>query len=226
MVQCAAYRHPQEPVVQDPQNPKKRIYRVFSHIEDSSGTKSETGNAIKGAANVSTNKAMRDSVATVLTNKAAVFAKDPMSMHLAIKDQQYDDTSGREPKQRKTQKKVPTAEEKKQKDFDASMRKNFVWYSTHTHYVPYSMCFRRWFGSGYVSQNCSKHCLGFHNCLRKHALQPPRSQRRASATSRLDFDQHQLQSTSYLGSQELVNSLKDACTAADDVYKQHDPQNS
>lgn len=106
---------------QDPQNPRKRIYRVFSCIEDTTGTETETGHALRGSAKVSNNKAIRDSLATVLTNKAAMQTRDPMMQQLAIEDGNVEGV----PKKRKTTKppKECTEEQKKQKEFDSSMKK-------------------------------------------------------------------------------------------------------
>jgi len=123
---------------QDPQNPRKRIYRVFSCIEDTTGTETETGHALRGSAKVSNNKAIRDSLATVLTNKAAMQTRDPMMQQLAIEDGNVEGV----PKKRKTTKppKECTEEQKKQKEFDSSMKKILF-------YITVRIVYRRFFHS-------------------------------------------------------------------------------
>ena len=95
---------------------------MFSCIEDTTGTETETGHALRGSAKVGNNKAIRESLSTVLTNKAAVQTRDPMLQNLAIED---GDVQGGVPKKRKTTKqpREATEEEKKQKEFDPSMKK-------------------------------------------------------------------------------------------------------
>ena len=107
---------------QDPTNPRKRIYRVFHCIEDVAGSETETGHALKGSAKVSTNRAIRERLWTVLTQKAAAM-RDPMSMHLAIEDGSVTDVGRQPTKKRKTAPKEITDEEKQRREFDANLKK-------------------------------------------------------------------------------------------------------
>lgn len=95
---------------------------MFKCIEDSAGTDIETGHALKGTARVSQNRAIRDAVGAVLTNKAVQFGRDPMQMRLALEDGAPPDNTSTN-KRPKKEKKEPTEAEKKQKVFDAEMRK-------------------------------------------------------------------------------------------------------
>jgi len=122
-VQIHHKRYISDTTCQDPNNPRKRIYRVFQCIEDVAGSETETGHALKGSAKVSTNRAIRDSLGTVLTQKAATL-RDPMAMHLAIEDGSVAPDVGQPSKKRKTTTpKVLTDEEKQRKEFDANMKK-------------------------------------------------------------------------------------------------------
>lgn len=87
---------------------------MFKCIEDESASVSEVGHAIKGTAKVGANRAMRDSLAAVITQKAATSSNDPMQMQLAIEDER---PKTREPKE----KRKLTEQEQKQKDFDKGM---------------------------------------------------------------------------------------------------------
>ncbi len=103
---------------EDPSNERKRIYRVFKEIRDSTGSTSETGHALKGVAKVSSNKAIRDSLASVITNKAAC-SRDPLVQKLAIKDGQVDPDLPKRPPKEKRQ---PSEDELKQKEFDKAIK--------------------------------------------------------------------------------------------------------
>ena len=113
-------------ICQDPGNPRKRIYRVFKCIEDSKGSIEETGHQLKGHAKVSNNKAVRDSLGAVITNKAAS-ATDPMFVQLAIEDGQVGEPPKKKTK-REPKKKSPEEEaaQKQQRDFDNSMKGNLI----------------------------------------------------------------------------------------------------
>lgn len=87
---------------------------MFQCIEDETGSVSEVGHQIKGSAKVSANRAMRDSLAAVITQKAATSSNDPMQLQLAIEDEK---PKPREVKERRP----PTEQEKKQRDFDKGM---------------------------------------------------------------------------------------------------------
>ena len=60
---------------------------MFQCIEDETGSVSEVGHQIKGSAKVSANRAMRDSLAAVITQKAATSSNDPLQLQLAIEDE-------------------------------------------------------------------------------------------------------------------------------------------
>ena len=89
---------------------------MFHSIEESKGSYSETGHALKGEARVSTNKAVRDSLATVITHKQALCGEQ-----LAIED----GTVGEDEERKKTNKR-PKKElsdgEKQEKAFDNNMK--------------------------------------------------------------------------------------------------------
>lgn len=90
---------------------------MFDCIEESKGSYSETGHALKGEAKVSSNKAVRDSLATVITHKQAMCGEQ-----LAIEDGtvgEGGDTTNKKPKKPK---KELTAEEKREKVFDTNMK--------------------------------------------------------------------------------------------------------
>ena len=115
--------------VQDPQNTEMRIYRVFESIQDSSGTTVETGNALRGSALVSKNKAVRASLGSVIMNKAAVGSRDPMSMQFAIEDGnvEAEGQGGKASKRRRTATpRQPTEKDKQQKEFDTGMKKMLI----------------------------------------------------------------------------------------------------
>ena len=57
--------------LQDPDNPKKMIYAVFVGGEEKKQSLNETGHKLSASARISGNKAMRSSVADVLTARAA-----------------------------------------------------------------------------------------------------------------------------------------------------------
>ncbi len=57
--------------MQDPDNPKKRIYKVFDRIEDVRQEEECTGHQIYGSAKVAGNKAVRAAVESSLTTKAS-----------------------------------------------------------------------------------------------------------------------------------------------------------
>ena len=97
---------------------------MFKCIEDENASVHEVGHALKGSARVSGNRAMRDSLAAVITQKAATSSGDPLQMQLAIEDDKGRGPGpGNRPRGTRTtkEKRVPTESEKKQKDFDKSM---------------------------------------------------------------------------------------------------------
>ncbi len=107
---------------QDPSNERKRLYKVFDRIVDSSGTKTSTGHCLKGTAKVSDNKAMKSSLAEVITHKQAAY-RDPMVEQLSIEDGNVNGEP--DPKRpRKQPKKELTEAQKKQQDFDKNMKEN------------------------------------------------------------------------------------------------------
>ena len=114
-------------ICQDPGNARKRIYRVFKCIEDSKGSIEETGHQLKGHAKVSNNKAVRDSLGAVITNKAAS-STDPMYMQLAIEDGRVEGENPTKRPKREPKKKSPEEEaaQKQQRDFDNSMKGNLI----------------------------------------------------------------------------------------------------
>ncbi len=96
---------------------------MFDKITDSAGTKTSTGHCLKGTAKVSDNKAMKSSLAAVITQKQASY-KDPLQEQLSIQDGSVDDP---EPKRRRSTpkaKKELTDAQKKQLEFDKNMREN------------------------------------------------------------------------------------------------------
>ncbi len=116
---------------QDPGNERKRLYKVFDKITDSAGTKTSTGHCLKGSANVSSNKAMRSSLAAVLTVKQSACI-DPMYEQLAIEDGRVDGRDGGGPTRRDQQERRPKKEltdsQKKQLAFDKNMKENLSYY--------------------------------------------------------------------------------------------------
>lgn len=89
---------------------------MFHSIEESKGSYSETGHALKGEARVSTNKAVRDSLATVLTHKQALCGEQ-----LALEDGPVGEDEERK-KREKRPKKELTDEAKQEKAFDNNMK--------------------------------------------------------------------------------------------------------
>ena len=87
------------------------------------------GHEVRASARISSNKAIRSSVGAVLTNKQAASSKDFMSQQLALEDGHVEEGE-EEPKGKRRRtagtasKREPTENEKKQKEFDAGMRKN------------------------------------------------------------------------------------------------------
>lgn len=57
--------------MQDPENPRKRIYKAFDKIEDVRQEEESHGHSIKGTASVPKNKAVRATIESALTTKAA-----------------------------------------------------------------------------------------------------------------------------------------------------------
>ena len=58
-------------MVQDPDNPRKRIYKVFDRIEDIRQEEEGTGHQILATGKVAANKAVRAAVESSLTTKAS-----------------------------------------------------------------------------------------------------------------------------------------------------------
>lgn len=114
-------------ICQDPANPRKRIYRVFKCIEDTKGSVEETGHQLRGSAKISNNKAIRDSLRAVITNKAAASTGDPLFGQLAIEDGRVDEPNPKRPK-REPKKKTPEEEAalKKQRSFDGDMSESHL----------------------------------------------------------------------------------------------------
>ena len=111
-----------KPHPQDPENPRKRIYRVFDKIDESASDQAATGFGLHGRSQVADNKAQRQAFADALTTKAASTMGSSSLGGLF---------GGAEPSKRKDpkgrNKKVPkelTPEEKSKKDFDADMKQS------------------------------------------------------------------------------------------------------
>ena len=119
MQSCAALRIENRTwVLQDPANARKRIYKVFDSIEDARGTNEETGHALRGVASVSSNKAIRQSLGSVISNKQAAALEDID----CPKDQGgAPNTSG---EKKGKAKKEQTEEQKQQKEVDKGMSSN------------------------------------------------------------------------------------------------------
>ena len=121
---------------------------MFKCIEDDNASVQEVGHALKGSARVSGNRAIRDSLASVITQKAATSSNDPLQMQLAIEDDK-----GRAPNRTRNttkEKRVPTESEKKQKDFDKGMAQKLFFkmiidssitcsYSCFNRFIPHLM---------------------------------------------------------------------------------------
>ena len=63
---------------QDPTNPKKMLYSVYTGATDTRAEIDETGSKVKAKARIAQNKAMRAGVAAVLTTRAAERAAIPL----------------------------------------------------------------------------------------------------------------------------------------------------
>ena len=109
---------------------------MFHSIEDSRGSSKETGHQVIGRARISSNRAMRDSLGTVISNKAAESGGDPMQMQLAIEDGDPGTCRTSEPKPKKAKKEL-TEEQKAQKECDKNMSMNLAHLFIH---VSFSTC--------------------------------------------------------------------------------------
>ena len=104
---------------QDPENERKRIYKVFDKIEDVRQDEETTGHQILGSAKVGTNKAIRSAVESALTTKAASSSSggDGLDLWAGI-------TIGAEkPKKNPKPKKERSPEEMEKKQFDTELLK-------------------------------------------------------------------------------------------------------
>ena len=63
---------------EDPTNPKKMLYSVYTGATDTKAEIDETGSKVKAKARIAQNKAMRAGVAAVLTTRAAERAAIPL----------------------------------------------------------------------------------------------------------------------------------------------------
>ena len=156
---------------------------MFSCIEDTTGTETETGHALRGSAKVSNNKAIRDSLATVLTNKAAMQTRDPMMQQLAIEDGNVEGV----PKKRKTTKppKECTEEQKKQKEFDSSMKKILF-------YITVRIVYRRFFHSMMAPPHIYIFIFAHHLYVASARIQHLATKARTAASKLIDKGiQHQ-----------------------------------
>lgn len=115
--------------MQDPTNERKRIYRVFHSIEDVKASVEETGHCLKGEAQVSGNKAIRDGLGAVITKKQALRSQDPLQMQLAIEDGSPEGEVQENKRPRRTAKeKTPDEkrEQELQKQLDQTIKANLI----------------------------------------------------------------------------------------------------
>ena len=106
-----------KPHPQDPQNPRKRIYKVFSCIKDSRTEETSMGTGVVGKSRVPNNKAHRDALLGAVTTKVSSVPADFSDLFGAPKDEK--------PKTKKEPKKL-SAEEQEKKDFEKEMQMNLV----------------------------------------------------------------------------------------------------
>ncbi|CAJ1448050.1 unnamed protein product, partial [Effrenium voratum] len=99
------------PHPQDPENGRRRIYKVFKCIERSEGQTKIVGTNLKGSVNVADNKACRQAVVDHLTAQQATFTEPAPAAS----------TAKPKPKVNKV-KKALTAEEQRHKDFEKGLK--------------------------------------------------------------------------------------------------------
>ena len=100
---------------QDPDNPKKRIYKVFDKIEDVRIDEESTGHQVLGPAKVAPNKAVRASLESGLTAKAASSSGGDMDLWGGLG---FMEKPKKNPNTRPKKEKTPEELEKKQFDTD------------------------------------------------------------------------------------------------------------
>lgn len=100
---------------QDPDNPKKRIYKVFDKIEDVRIDEESTGHQVLGSAKVAPNKAVRASLESGLTAKAASSSGGDMDLWGGLG---FMEKPKKNPNTRPKKEKTPEELEKKQFDTD------------------------------------------------------------------------------------------------------------
>ena len=110
-----------KPHPQDPQNEKKRLYKVFDRIDDSRSHETAVGSGLHGVAKVPGNKAYRTAMASALTNKASGLANGLGDLFGAPAGQQE-----KKEKKAKKEKKELTREEEMQKNFDKNLTQCLV----------------------------------------------------------------------------------------------------
>lgn len=103
--------------VQDPDNPRKRIYKVFDKIEDVRQDEECTGHSIKGTASVKPNKAVRATLESAITTKAATWGDGLMDLVSAT------GPGKPKPKPNTKNKREKTPEEIEKKQFEVDLAK-------------------------------------------------------------------------------------------------------
>ena len=105
-------------MVQDPDNPRKRIYKVFDRIEDIRQEEEGTGHQILATGKVAANKAVRAAVESSLTTKASSSTGGDMDLWGGL------GLGEKQPKKTPKPKKEKTPEELEKKAFDTDLQKS------------------------------------------------------------------------------------------------------
>ena len=108
-----------KPHPQDPENPRKRLYKVFDRIEESRSDQCSVGSGVHGHANISENKAHRQAISDVITTKMSTSGASS-KLDVLFGGQTSEQQKNKKAKQPKAPK-VLSPEEQKKKDFDRSM---------------------------------------------------------------------------------------------------------
>ena len=108
-----------KPHPQDPENPRKRLYKVFGRIEESRSDQCSVGSGVHGHADISDNKAHRQAISDVITTKMSTSGV-ASSLDVLFSGQTSEQQKNKKAKQPKAPK-VLSPEEQKKKDFDRSM---------------------------------------------------------------------------------------------------------
>ena len=113
--------------MQDPENPAMRIYKVFQSIEDTREQENVTGTSVRGTAKVSGNKAVRSSLESHITTKAAAAGSsgDGLDLFGGLNLGAEPPKSVTKNKKAKVKKEV-TPEEKERKDFEKDLAQPLV----------------------------------------------------------------------------------------------------